>query len=111
MQNSVLYFAGSALVPILRADISAGASCHVHFRLIAVVTVGTFPHQLALILYHGNLSVKATGLTVVALCIQLGIHDVIVNITHYVKHRRDVVLHIGYFDIGDSTAGRQLLEL
>jgi len=47
MEHSFLYFLGSALIPILRADVAAGASCHVHLVLIVVAALRTGPHKLA----------------------------------------------------------------
>ena len=60
MQNSVLYLARSALVPILCSDIAAGSSCNVHSGLITVFTVGTLPNKLSAVLDDGYLAVIAT---------------------------------------------------
>ena len=111
MQDSVFYLACPTLVPILRSDISAGSSCHVHTRLVAVVTVGAFPEELAAILHNEDLSVKATLLAIVALGVQLGIHNMIVDVTHYVKNGLNVVLHIGNLNVGDRASGGECLEL
>lgn len=47
MKHSFLNFLSSALIPILRANVSAGTSCDVHLGLITVAAMGTFPHELA----------------------------------------------------------------
>ena len=99
MQNSIFYLAGSALIPILRANISAGASCHVHRGLISVVTVGTFPDQLFAFFYNAYLAVVTTLLTIVAFGVKLRVHNVIVNVLHNVKHSFDIILHIGNLNV------------
>ena len=47
MENSFLDLLGSSLIPELRSDVSAGSSCNVHFVLVSIAAVRTFPDQLA----------------------------------------------------------------
>ena len=77
MQNPLLYLLRPALIPELRADVAAGASCNVKGVLISVAAVRTFPYKLAVIFYYLYLTVKTTLLTVVALGVKLRIHDVV----------------------------------
>ena len=73
MQHALADFLRAALIPELSSDIAAGTARNVHFALILVAAVGADPHQLAvLILFDGNLAVKAADLTVIALGVQLG---------------------------------------
>lgn len=67
MQNSLLYLLSSALIPELRADVTAGAPCNVQSVLISVAAVRTLPYKLAVIFYYLYLTVKTALLTVVAL--------------------------------------------
>ena len=50
-------------------------------------------------------------LTVITPRIQLRIHDIVINIFHDGKHRIQIMFHVGYFNITDGAARRQLLEL
>ena len=112
MQYAFPDLLGSSLIPVLAADVAAGSSCHVHFCLIGVMTVWTFPDQLAFLIRHDpDLSVITAHLTVIALGIKLRIHDIVVYEFHDIKHRLDIVLHIRHFHIAHRTAGRQCLEL
>ena len=111
MKNSILDLAGSSLIPILRADIAAGSSGNVHSGLIAVAAVGALPNELAVCIVDDlDLAVVSALLAEIALGVQLGVHDVIVNILHHGKDGVKVVLHIRHFDVGNCTAGRKLLE-
>ncbi len=67
-------------------------------------TVRAFPDQLSILIFFNlDLSVISTAFTVVTLCIQLCIHNVIVNILHNRKYCRNIVLHIRYFDVTDCS--------
>ena len=112
MKHSFLNFLSSALIPILRANVSAGTSCDVHLGLITVAAMGTFPHELAVgIIRYFNLAVKTADLAIVALGIELGVHNVVIDELHNSEHSVDIVLHIGHLDVRDCVAGRELLEL
>ena len=112
VQNSILDLLGTALVPILGADIAAGTAGDVHLRLIGIAAVRADPDELAfLVLFNLNFSVVAADLAIVALGVQLGIHDVVVDEADDTEDGFEVVLHIGNLDIGDRTAGRERLEL
>ena len=111
MQHSVLDLSGSALVPELGADVAAGAAGDVQLVLVAVVALGALPDQLAVLGHDLDLAVVAADLAVVALGVQLGIHNVVVDELHDLDDRLEVVLHIGDLDIADGAARRELLEL
>ena len=111
MQHPFLNFLHSALVPIVCADVAAGAPGHVHLALVSVVAVGALPHQLAVVLYNLDLAVPAADLTVVALGVELGVHDVLVDELHDIEDCLDVALHIGHFYIADGPTGAERLEL
>ena len=112
MKHSFLNFLSSALIPILRANVFAGTSCDVHLGLITVAAMGTFPHELAVgIIRYLDLTVKTADLAIVALGIELGVHNVVVDEFHNSEHSVDIVLHIGHLDVRDCAAGRALLEL
>ena len=111
MQNSFFNFLGSALIPELSADIAAGTAGNVHLALIGVAAGGALPDQLAaLVLFDHDLTVVAAALAVVALGVELCIHDMIVDKLHNGNDRIQIVLHIRHFHIADSAAGGQRLE-
>ena len=58
-----------------------------------------------------NFSGIAALLAVIAFCVQLRIHDIIINILHYGQHRLQIVLHVGHFHIADRTARGERLKL
>ena len=111
MQHAVLDFGGAALVPELGTDVAAGAAGNVQLALVAVMAVRALPHQLAVVLHDLDLAVIAAHLAVVALGVQLCVHDVIIDELHHFDDSFQVILHIGHFHIADGAARRQALEL
>ena len=79
MQHAVLDFLRSALIPELRADIAAGSSCNIHLVLVTVVALRALPEELSVLLNNADFAVVAANLTVVALCVQLSVHNVVVD--------------------------------
>ena len=110
MQHTILDFGGAALVPELGTDVAAGAAGNVQLALVAVMAVRAFPHQLAVIFHNLDFTVIAAHLAVVALGVQLGVHDVIIDELHHFDDSFQVILHIGHFHIADGAARRQALE-
>ena len=105
-------FLGSSLIPELGADITAGPSGYVHFVLIPVAAMRTFPNQLMVFIFNNlNFSVIAAYLAVITFCVQLSIHNVIINVLHYRQNGINIILHVRNFHIADGAAGRKLLEL
>ena len=112
MQHAVADFLRPSLVPELGSDVTAGTACHRHLVLVTVAAVRALPDQLTcLILDDFDLTVVAATLAVIALGIQLCIHDVIIDELHDRQDCRDILLHVRYFHVTDRTARRQLLEL
>ena len=106
MEHPVPDLLGPPLVPELSPDIAAGPSRHKHLILVSVPAVGAFPDQFsALVLFDQDLAVISAAFTEIALCIQLGIHNIVIDEFHDRQHRRNVVLHIGHFHIADGAAG------
>ena len=110
MQYSVFDFLGAALVPILGTDVTAGTAGNVHFALIGIAALGADPNQLAVVFLHFDLTIEAAFLTVVALGVQLSVHNIVVDELHDLQHSVNILLHIGNFHIADSAAGGELLE-
>lgn len=71
MQHAILDFLSTALVPELRADVSAGTACNVELFLIAIAAVRALPHELAVVFHNLNLTVEAAHLAIIALRIEL----------------------------------------
>ena len=112
MQNSLLDLLRSSLIPELCSDISAGTSCNIQCILVAVSAMRTLPYELSfLICYDLNLSVISTFLTVITLCIEFRIHNVVINETDDLKYGCNVVFHVRNFYIADCSTGRKCLEL
>ena len=111
MQHSILDLCRPALVPELGANVAAGAAGNVQLVLVAVVALGALPDQLAVLRHNLNFTVVAADLAVVALGVQLGIHDVLVDELHDLDDSFEVILHVGHFHVADGTARGQLLEL
>ena len=111
MQHAVLDLGGAALVPELGADVAAGAAGNVQLVLVTVVALGALPNQLAVLLHDADLAVVAAHLAVVALGVQLGVHDVLVDELHHLDDSLKVILHVGHFHVAEGTARGQALEL
>ena len=112
MQDALFDFLGAALVPVLGADVAARAARDVHRVLIGVAALGALPHELAvLVLDDLDLAVPTALLAVVALRVQLRVHDVVVDELHHGEDRRNVVLHVRHLHVGDGASGRKGLEL
>ena len=99
VKYSFLYLLSTSLIPELRSDISAGAACNVHLILIPVMTLRALPDKLAVIRYYLYFSVIAAYLTIVTLCVELCVHDVVVDKFHYLNHCVKVVLHVRNLNI------------
>ena len=111
MQHPIPNLLRPSLVPELAPNVAAGTPGHVHLRLIHVATLRAAPHELSVFLHDLDLSVPAAALAVIALGVQLGIDDVVVDKLDDAQHSRQIVLHIGHLDVADGTARRQGLEL
>ena len=111
MQDSVLNFLGSALIPVLGTDVAAGTAGNVHLALVGIAALRTYPNQLAIIFLNLNFTVIAALLAEVGFGIQLCVHNVLINELHQLQHGINVLLHIGHFHIGNSATGGQLLEV
>ncbi len=111
MQDAVFDFLRAALVPELRSNVAAGAAGDVQLVLVAVAAIRAFPYELAIVLDDLDLAVVAAFLAVVGLGVQLGVHDVVIDVLHHAQDCLQVVLHVGNFDVADGAAGGQALEL
>jgi len=105
MQYAFTDFLSASLVPELGADIAAGAACDIHFILIGISAFRTRPDQLSVILANFNFSIPTAYLTVVALSVQLGIHNIVIYELHYFKYGIQIMLHIRNLYIADGTTG------
>lgn len=83
MQHALFDLLRTALVPKLRSNIAASTPCDIHPGLVTVFAVRAFPDQLALpVVYDAYLAIESAYLAVVALCIQLRIHNVVIDKFH-----------------------------
>ena len=105
MKNSIFDFLRSALIPELRSDVTACSARNVHLRLVAVMAMRAFPKKLSVLFHDSDFPVVAANLTVIALGIQFGVHDIIVNMLHYRQHSLQISLHIRHFHIAYRAAG------
>ena len=67
VQDSVLDLLGSALVPELGANVTAGAAGNIHLVLVGVAAVGALPDELALLFHDFDFTVETAFLAVVGL--------------------------------------------
>ena len=112
MQYAVFDFLGTALIPELGADVAAGSSGDAHFVLVAIAAVRAFPDELAVFVFDDlDLSIIAADHAVVALGIQLCVHDIFIDVLHDGENGRDIRLHVRDFDVGDRAARGELLEI
>lgn len=112
MKDPVLDFLRTALIPELRPNIAARSAGNGHLRLIMIATIGAFPDELTRFIFDNlDFAVVAANFTIIALCIELCIHNIIVNIFHDCQDSRYIVLHIRYFYVADGAARRQPLEV
>ena len=112
VKDTVTDFLRASLVPELCSDISAGTAGNGHLILIVVSAVRALPDQLTgLILDDLDLAIVTTTLTVIALRVQLRIHDIVIDELHHGQNSRNVVLHVRNLNVADCATRRQLLEL
>ena len=105
MKYSFLDLLSPALIPELGSYVSAGSAGYVHLVLIAVTAVGAFPDELSVFIVNDlDLTVISSYLAVIALGIELCVHDVFIDVLHYGNDSIDVVLKVGNFNIADSSA-------
>ena len=97
-------FLGAALIPELGADIPAGSSGNIHAVLITVAAIRAFPDELPVILNDADFAVETAALAEIALRIELGIHDVVIDEFHDSENSIEIPGHIGDFHIADGTA-------
>ena len=84
MKHPVSDLLSPSLVPELGSNITAGSAGYKHMVLILISAVGALPDKLSgFILLDCHFSVIAAAFAVIALRIQLRIHDVIINKLHH----------------------------
>ena len=108
MQHSRADLFGLTDVPEVFAEITAGTTSNIHLCVVFIVTSGAFPFAVAV---DNDLTVKATLVTVVTLCIELCVLNIVIDKLDYLSKSRKVVSHVGDLNVGDSTAGGDILEL
>ena len=112
MLNTVTYLLRPSLIPELRPDVPAGTTRNGHLGLIVIATIRAFPGQFPAVIRHDpDLTVIAAAFTVIALGVQLCIHDVLIDELHDRQDCRNILLHVRHFHVADRTARRKLLEL
>ena len=110
MKHPLCYLLCPALIPELCSDVAASSSCNVHLVLVCVAAVGALPDELAVHLFNLDLTVEAAYLAEVRFCVELCVHDVVVDELHHANDGLEVVLHVGHLDVGDGSAGGEVLE-
>lgn len=112
MEYAIFDLLRTSLVPELRTDIATGTTCNVHLILVAVATLRAFPYELTVVVSNDlNLAIVSTALAIITLSVELGVHDVLIDVLQYAHNSFKVVLHIRYFNIADCSARGQTLEL
>ena len=105
MKHSVLDLLGTALVPVLGSDVSAGSSGNGHLALITVSTVRALPNKLAhIVLDDLDLAVITAAFAIIRLGVKLSIHDVVIDELDKTEYCRNVVLHVRNLYVRDSSS-------
>ena len=100
MKYALLNFLGAPLVPVLGADVAACTASNVHCCLVCISAVRALPDKfLVHIFFDFDFTGVAAFLTEVALCIEFGIHYVVINKLHNFQNCWNIVLHIRNFYI------------
>ncbi len=108
MQNSGSHFLGLAGIPEVLSKITAGSSGDIHFRMVFISALRTFPFTVGI---YDNLTVISAYMTIIGFCIKFRILNIFIYITDNFCKRIQIVPHVRYLNIGDSAAGRNCLEL
>ena len=112
MKYSLFDFLGAALVPVLCANVAACSAGYVHCGLVFVAAVRTLPDELVVAVgYDLDFACVTTFLAAVTLGVELGVHDVLVDVFEKCHDGRNVVFHVWNLNIAYGTARRKLLEL
>ena len=82
MKHALANLLRAALIPELRTNVAAGSAGNIHLVLVAISAVRAFPNELSAIFDNLNFAVIAADLTVIALCVQFGIHDIVIYKPH-----------------------------
>ena len=69
------------------------------------------PYQLAVLLLYGYFAVPAAFLAIIALCIKLGVNNIVVNKAHHLQNGLNIVLHVRHLNVAYGPAGGKMLEL
>ena len=87
MKYALLNFLGASLVPVLCSDVSACTAGDIHCCLVCIAAVRALPDKLAVpVLLDLDFTGVTASLAEVALCVELGVHDVVVDVleqSHY----------------------------
>lgn len=108
MGDAGLDLLGLAHIPELLAQVAAGPADDIHLPLVLIVANRAFPLS---VIIDDDLAIEAADVAVVALGIELGILDVVVNELHDLLQGFQILAHVGYFRVGDATATGDGLEL
>ena len=105
-------FLGFPDVPPLFAQVAAGPPHDSHPVPVPVVALGALPGGIAILIRHNlDLAVEAALVAVVALRVELRIHDVVVDELHHAFDGFDVVAQVRDLHVGDLSAAGDRLEL
>ena len=81
MKHSLFNFLCSALIPELCSNVAAGSARHAHLVLVTVTAVRALPDKFAVLVIDDlDLSGITAFHTVIALGIQLCVHNIVINI-------------------------------
>lgn len=101
MENAVSNLLRSSSIPEVGSDVTAGASTDIHLTLISVMALRALPNKLAVFLNDLNLSIESAFHAIIGFSIEFCVYDVVIDESHNLKHSRNVVLHVGDFNIAN----------
>ena len=101
MKDSGFDFFCFSYIPEVFAKLTAGTSCDIHFLLIFVVALWTFPFK---IIVDGDFAIVAADLAVIGFCIEFRILDIVIDEFYNLLQSFEVISHIWNFNIGNCSA-------
>ena len=105
MQDSFFDFLCATLIPVLRSDVSAGSAGYIHRCLVFVAAVRTLPYELVVAVGHNLYFTSVTAfLAAVRFCVELSVHDVLVDVFEKRHYGRNIIFHVRNFNIAYSSS-------
>ena len=113
MLDTVVNVAKTSLINIVcTTKVSTNSSNDNHFVFVSITTIWAFPNKLTVSVINSfDFSFISTNITMIALCIELCVHNVFVDALHNSKYTRNILLHVRNFYVADCSTWTKFLKL